>query len=49
MRGFLFFIFPISYASMAINELAGAIADSQKSIEISANLKRDLQHVLGEN
>ena len=46
---FLFFIFPISYASMAINELAAAIADPQKSIEISANLKRDLQHVLGEN
>ncbi|MBM6916762.1 hypothetical protein H6B33_15325 [Gemmiger formicilis] len=46
---FLFFIFPIFYASMAINELAAAIADPQKSIEISANLKRDLQHVLGEN
>lgn len=46
---FLFCIFPIAYASMAINELAAAIADPQKSIEISANLKRDLQHVLGEN
>lgn len=46
---FLFFIFPIAYASMAINELTAIIADPQKSIEISANLKRDLQHVLGEN
>lgn len=46
---FLFFIFPIAYASMAINELAAVITDTQKSIEISANLKRDLQHVLGEN
>lgn len=46
---FLFLIFPIAYASMAINELTAAIADPQKSIEISANLKRDLQHVLGEN
>lgn len=46
---FLFCIFPIAYASMAINELAAAIADPQKSIEISANLKRDLQYMLGEN
>lgn len=46
---FLFCIFQIAYASMAINELAEAIADPQKGIAISANLKRDLQHVLGEN
>lgn len=46
---FLFCTFPIAYASMAINELAEAIADPQKGIAISANLKRDLQHVLGEN
>lgn len=46
---FLFCIFPIAYASMAINELAEAIADPQKGITISANLKRDLKHVLGEN
>lgn len=46
---FLFLIFPIAYASMAINELTEAIADPQKNIEISANLKHDLQHVLGEN
>ena len=46
---FLLFIFPIFYASMAINELAAAIADPQKNIAISSNLKRDLQYVLGEN
>lgn len=46
---FLFFIFPIAYASMAINELAEAVADPQKGIAISANLKRDLQYVLGES
>lgn len=46
---FLFCTFPIAYASMAINELADAITDPQKGIAISANLKRDLQHVLGEN
>lgn len=45
---FLFCIFPITYASMAINELAETIADPQKGIAISANLKRDLQYVLGE-
>ena len=46
---FLFFVFPIAYASMAINELVEAVADPQKGIAISAKLKRDLQHVLGEN
>ena len=46
---FLFCTFPIAYASMAINELAEAIADPQKGIAISANLKRDLQYVLKEN
>lgn len=45
---FLFCIFPIAYASMAINELAQTIADPQKGIAVSANLKRDLQYVLGE-
>lgn len=45
---FLFFVFPIAYASMAINELIEAVADPQKDIAISAKLKRDLQHVLGE-
>lgn len=45
---FLFAVLPIAYASLAFKELAEAIADSQKGIAISANLKRDLQHVLGE-
>lgn len=46
---FLFFVFPIAYASMATNELAEAVTDPQKGIAISANLKRDIQYVLGEN
>lgn len=46
---FLFCIFPIAYASMAIDELAEAVADPQKGIVVSKSLKRDLQHVLGEN
>lgn len=45
---FLFCIFPIAYASMAINELTETIADPQKGVTISANLKHDLQYVLGE-
>lgn len=45
---FLFCIFPIAYASMAINELVETIADPQRGIAISATLKRDLQYVLGE-
>lgn len=47
---FLFFVFPIAYASMEINELVEVVADpQQKDIAISAKLKRDLWHVLGEN
>ena len=46
---FLFYIFPIAYASMEINKLVEVIADPQQGITISASLKRDLQHVLGEN
>lgn len=46
---FLFCTFPIAYASMAINELTEAVTDPQKGIALSANLKRDLQYVLGEN
>lgn len=46
---FLFAILPIAYASLAISELTEAIADPQKGIAISANLKRDLQYVLGES
>lgn len=45
---FLFAVLPIAYASLAFNELTEAIADPQKGIAISANLKRDLQYVLGE-
>lgn len=45
---FLFAILPIAYASLAITELTEAIVDPQKGITISANLKRDLQYVLGE-
>lgn len=44
---FLFCVFPIAYASMEVNELAETITDSQRGAVISANLKRDLQHVLG--
>ena len=45
---FLLCIFPIAYASIAINELVETIADPQRGVVISANLKRDLQYVLGE-
>jgi hypothetical protein len=45
---FLFAVLPIAYASLAMNELAEAIADTQKGIAISASLKRNLRYVLGE-
>lgn len=45
---FLYVVMPIAYASLEISELTEAIADPQKGITISANLKRDLQYVLGE-
>lgn len=45
---FLFAIFPIAYASLAISELTEAVNDPKKGITISANLKRDLQYILGE-
>lgn len=45
---FLFAVLPIAYASLGINELAETIADSQKGITISANLKRNLSYILGE-
>lgn len=45
---FLFCVFPIAYASSAIDKLAEIIADPQRGVAISANLKRDLQYVLGE-
>ena len=46
---FLFLVFPVAYASMKINELMEALADPHNNIEISANLKCELRHVLGEN
>jgi hypothetical protein len=45
---FLFGVLPIAYASLAMNELTEAIADSKKGIVISEKLKRDLQHILGD-
>lgn len=45
---FLFAVLPIAYATLTMNELTEAISDPQKGIAISANLKRDLQYVLGE-
>lgn len=45
---FLFAIFPIAYATLEIKELIEIIADPQKGVAISANLKRDLQYVLGD-
>lgn len=45
---FLYAVMPIAYASLEMNELTEAIADPQKGIAISADLKRDLQYVLGE-
>lgn len=45
---FLFAVLPIAYVSLTINDLLEAIADPQKGITISGNLKRDLQYILGE-
>lgn len=45
---FLFSIFPIAYASLAIDELTEAIADSKQGLAISSDLKRALEYVLGE-
>lgn len=45
---FLFAVLPIAYASLAINELTEAIANPQKDLAISSNLKHDLRYVLGE-
>ena len=44
---FLLAVLPIAYASSEINELTETIADPQKGIAISENLKRDLQYALG--
>ena len=45
---FLFAVLPIAYVSLTINDLLEEIADPQKGITISGNLKRDLQYILGE-
>ncbi len=45
---FLFSVFPIAYASLEVEKLVDAVADPQKGFTISANLKRDLRHVMGD-
>lgn len=45
---FLFTILPIYYASMSMDKLQAVMAD-QNRFQISSDLKRNLQHVLGEN
>ena len=46
---FLFFILPISYASMEISVLSEIISGSHNEYTISTNLKRDLKYLLGKN
>ena len=45
---FMFCLFPIAYASMAVNRLAEKMTDPQRGIVISKNLKADLKFVLGD-
>lgn len=45
---FMFCVLPISYASMAVNKLTEKMADLQRGIVISKNLKGDLKFVLGD-
>ena len=45
---FLFAVLPIAYASLSFNKLTEMITDPEKGIAISASLKRDLKHFLGE-
>ena len=44
---FVFCILPVAYASMTKNELAEIVSDPQKGMTISANLKRDIEYLLG--
>lgn len=44
---FVFCVLPVAYASMTTNELAEIVSDPQKGMTISANLKRDIQYLLG--
>lgn len=46
---FLFAVLPISFASMVISELKEALANPQKGISISAELKRSLQYIFGDD
>ncbi len=45
---FLFAVFPFAYATMAFDDMAEVISDSQRGISISATLRRDLQYILGD-
>lgn len=45
---FMFCVLPISYASMTVNKLTEKMADPQRGIVISKNLKGDLKFVLGD-
>ena len=45
---FMFCVFPIAYASMAVNKLKEKMANPQSGIVISKNLKGDLKFVLGD-
>ena len=45
---FMFCVLPIAYASMAVNKLTEKMADLQRGIVISKNLKGDLKFVLGD-
>lgn len=45
---FLFAILPIAYASLQTSELAEAIGNQQQGITISADLRRNLKHILGD-
>lgn len=46
---FLFAVLPIAYASLQISEIAEAVGDQHQGITISANLRRDLKHILGDS
>ena len=45
---FLFAVLPIAYASLQTSELAEAIGNQQQGITISADLRRNLKHILGD-
>ena len=45
---FLFAVLPIAYASLQVSEITEAISDQHQGITISANLRRDLKHILGD-